>query len=57
MIEYLTGQGFTVRLTFGMVILTRRDSPDLTWDYPSIQAAYEALGGPKQHIQYTGGRK
>ena len=56
MIEYLTSQGFTVRLTAGMVILTRRDRPDLTWDYPSLRAAYDALGGPKGHLQYTGGR-
>lgn len=56
MTEFLTKRGFTVRLTPGMVILTRRDAPDLQWDYPNLRAAYDALGGPQGHIQYLGGR-
>jgi hypothetical protein len=56
MLEFLTRQGFTVRLTPGLVILTRKDAADLQWDYPTLRAAYDALGGPQSHIQYLGGR-
>lgn len=56
MMEYLTRLGYAVVLTRGMVLLTSRERPDVTLDYPSLKAAYEAQGGPARHLLYTGGR-
>jgi hypothetical protein len=55
-IEFITRRGYAVAISPCRVILTRKNRPDVTWDYPSIQAAYKAIGGPANHIQYTGGK-
>ncbi len=57
MIEFLTRRGFAVHLTaWGLVILTRKERPDVTLDYPDLRTAYAAHGGPARHLQYTGGK-
>ena len=42
MINYLQSLGFQVTLSPGLVILTPKASPGITYDYPTIRAAYEA---------------
>lgn len=56
MLEYLTSKGYAVWWGSGIIILSHKDRPDVTLDYPTLKAAYEAQGGPKHHLQYTGGR-
>lgn len=53
MIDWLTSQGFAVTLSRGLVLLERRG---LTYDYPSVRAAYEAQGGSKSNIYAYNGK-
>jgi hypothetical protein len=56
MLEFLTSRGFAVHLSAGLVLLTHKDRPDVTLDYPSLAAAYKAHGGPARNLLYTGGK-
>ena len=57
MLEFFTSKGFAVTWGPGLVILTHKDRPDVTLDYPTLRAAFIGQRGPLGNLHYTGGRK